>query len=727
MKEIQNLEEPLKKLFGYNEFRPNQREIIAACLEGRDVLAILPTGSGKSICYQLPALLMPGLCVVISPLISLMQDQVVALTKNGLNAAFLNSSLPHEEMRFVMDHLEDYKLLYVAPERFANEEFIQLLRKVPISLFAIDEAHCISQWGHSFRPEYRKLSLLKESFPKTPIMALTATATDDVQTDIAAQLAIKNPFTVRASFDRPNLTFRIHPKDSSTNQWLPFLAKHSKESGILYCATRKGVDEAFELLQKKGFKAGKYHAGLSDAERMQAQHEFIYGKCLIMVATVAFGMGIHKPDIRFIIHLGMPRSIEQYYQEAGRAGRDGLPSECLMLYSYEELKIYELFLKQIPDTKVKAITAEKTETMRKLCTSSKCRRKNLLSYFGETYKPSHCDSCDRCLDDTEQVDATIPAQKILSCVYRLQQQYGMRHLIDVLRGMKTQTILEKGHDRLSTFHLMPEYSENELRSIVETLIEKGFLERTAGDYPILRWTDLSPKVTRGEMKVTIRKKIESTPKEKKQDKAEIDYEHPLFDELSRLRWKCAQETKVPAFVVFSDRTLFEMCQFYPQNREDFLELNGVSSAKWDKYGDLFLDAVLQYVSKNNNVKPIERPATKKKKKSTVQTAASQSSEETLRLFLLGFDPNAIAAERNLNPRTVYDHLCDQLLLGKDFDIASLVSLEKQETIKQAIALYGSEKLAPLKQHLPPNFTYEEIRLVASARQRTKKGQSTFDF
>jgi len=718
-----NLEEPLKKLFGYNEFRPNQREIVAACLEGRDVLAILPTGSGKSICYQLPALLLPGLSVVISPLISLMQDQVVALAKNGLKAAFLNSSLPQSEMQFVMNHLEDYKLLYIAPERFANEEFIQLLRKVPISLFAIDEAHCISQWGHSFRPEYRKLSLLKESFPKIPIMALTATATEDVQTDIAAQLSMKNPFVVRASFDRPNLTFRIYPKDSSSNQWLPFLAKHSNESGIIYSATRKGVDEAFEILQKKGFKAGKYHAGLSDAERMKAQHEFIYGECLIMVATVAFGMGIHKPDIRFIIHLEMPRSIEQYYQEAGRAGRDGLPSECFLLYSYEELRIYDLFLKQISDEKVRAITAEKTETMRKLCTSSACRRKNLLSYFGETYKPSHCDGCDRCLDDTEQVDATLAAQKILSCVYRLQQQFGLRHLIDVLRGMKTKTILEKGHDRLSTFHLMPECSETELRSTINALIEKGFLERTAGEYPILRWTDLSPKVTRGEIKVMLRKKIESAPKEKKPDKIEVDYEHPLFDELSRLRWKCAQESHVPAFVVFSDRALFEMCQYYPRNREDFLEINGVSFAKWDKYGDLFLNAILQYASQNK-IEPIDRPLSlkKKKKKPTDQTAASQSSEETLRLFLLGADPNTIAAERNLNPRTVFDHLSEQLLLGKDFDITPLVPLEKQETIKQAITLHGTEKLAPLKQNLPPHFTYEEIRLVASAyRRKTSAG------
>ncbi len=611
-----NLEEPLKKLFGYNEFRPNQREIVSACLEGRDVLAILPTGSGKSICYQLPALLMPGLSVVISPLISLMQDQVVALSKNGLNAAFLNSSLPHDEMRFVMNHLEDYKLLYVAPERFANEEFIQLLRKVPISLFAIDEAHCISQWGHSFRPEYRKLSLLKESFPKTPIMALTATATEDVQTDIAAQLSMKNPFSVRASFDRPNLTFRIYPKDSSSNQWLSFLAKHPNESGILYSATRKGVDEAYEILQKKGFKAGKYHAGLSDAERMKSQHEFIYGECSIMVATVAFGMGIHKPDIRFIIHLDMPRSIEQYYQEAGRAGRDGLPSECLMFYSYEELRIYDLFLQQIPDAEARAKTAEKTETMRRLCTSSLCRRKNLLSYFGETYKASQCDGCDRCLDDTEQVDATIPAQKILSCVYRLQQQFGIRHLMDVLRGVKTKTILEKGHDRLSTFHLMPECPETDLRHTIDALIEKGFLERTAGEYPILRWTDLSPKVTRGEMKVMIRKKIETAHKDKKTDKkkkTETDYDHPLFDELSRLRWKCAQESHVPAFVVFADRTLFEMCQYYPKTREEFLEINGVSFAKWDKYGNLFLNAILDYVSKNK-VEPIDRPLSSKKKK-----------------------------------------------------------------------------------------------------------------
>ncbi|MES2273645.1 MAG: DNA helicase RecQ [Chlamydiota bacterium] len=591
------LEDHLKALFGYNSFRHCQREIIEAVLERRDVLAILPTGAGKSICYQLPAMLLPGIAVVISPLISLMQDQVVSLYKSGLPAAFLNSSLPFSEIQSVMQSLSEYKLLYIAPERLADKNFIQALSQVPISLFAIDEAHCISQWGHSFRPEYRQLAVLKKTFPTSSIVALTATATRDVETDISAQLAMQNPYVVRASFDRPNLSFHIQAKSTPVNQLRDFLLKHQGESGIIYAATRKKVDETYSDLSQLGFNVGKYHAGLSDEDRGKAQHEFVHGEGLLMVATVAFGMGIHKPDIRFVVHMDMPRSIEQYYQEVGRAGRDDLPSECLMLYSAQELILYNFFLNQVPDEAVRKMTKAKTEQMYALCQSSKCRRSALLHYFGETYGSVNCNGCDRCLDQTDLLDETLAAQKILSCVYRLQNQFGINYVIDVLRGAKTRTVFERGHDRLSTYNLMAEYSEEDLRYLIQALIEKGFLERSEGEYPILRWTALSPNVVRGPEKVMLRKKLRKiAPREKKKD---LQCDSVLFSALSQLRRKFAEEMRVPAFVVFGDRTLIEMCKEYPATQAEMMKVNGVGPIKWAKYGQAFLSIIVEHSKKLN--------------------------------------------------------------------------------------------------------------------------------
>ena len=580
------LEERLKEIFGYNEFRQHQKEIIAAILDKKDVVAILPTGAGKSICYQLPAMILPGTAIVISPLISLMQDQVASLSKSGLNAAFLNSSLSAFEISQLMQNIGQYKLLYVAPERFADKQFVERLQKIPISLIAIDEAHCISQWGHSFRPEYRQLAFLKTTFPNSCLIALTATATHEVQRDIIAQLAMQSPFLVRASFDRPNLTLRIYPRKERIRQVCKFLERHPNESGIIYAATRKNVDEIYQELQDLGVACGKYHAGLSDADRTEAQHEFIYGKTPLMVATVAFGMGVHKPDIRFVIHIDMPKSIEQYYQEVGRAGRDGLPSECMMLYSAKELKIYELFLNQIEDVEVRRQTQRKTNRMFALCSSAGCRRKELLSYFGENYALGSCNSCDNCLDDAQMDDKTIEAQKVISCVYRVNQNFSAKHVIDVLRGAKTKPIYDHNHDKLSTYNLMSESSETELFSLIHSLIRTGYLQETKD---ALQWTTLTPNLIKGGAKIQVRKQLRQ--KVKKQEA--LTYDPILFETLSRLRRKLADEKQVPAFVVFGDKTLMELASIRPTTREAMMQINGVGPIKWEKYGQAFLEILTQ--------------------------------------------------------------------------------------------------------------------------------------
>lgn len=602
MQEIQHsltLEEQLKTFFGYNEFRGPQREIVSAILEKKDLLAILPTGAGKSICYQLPALLMPGIAVIVSPLISLMQDQVVTLHKSGIPAVFLNSSLKYDEIQSVMRDLKSYKLLYVAPERLADEHLINALKEVGVSLVAIDEAHCISQWGHSFRPEYRQLSHLKEKFPGSPIVALTATATKDVQRDIMTQLAMKSPHVVAVSLDRPNLTLHIHSRSNALEQIRSFLNKHVNASGIIYAATRKSVEETFSSLQKEGFKVGKYHAGMTDLERGASQHDFLHGKVLIMVATVAFGMGIHKPDIRFIIHVDMPRSIEQYYQEVGRAGRDGLASECLMLYATQEFTLYNIFAEKLETQELKQITKDKTKKMFNLCNSSACRRRDLLRYFGETYTEGSCNSCDNCLDDTDRVDETVVAKKILSCVHRVENRFGIKYVIDVLRGAKIKSIFDNRHDRLSTYGLMKEYSEDDLRYYIAALISMGFLERTEGEYPVIRWSKIAPHVINNQTPVMIRRQKRQIAQ--KREKQELQYDGELFNRLSLLRRQWAEELKVPAFVVFGDRALMEMAAVQPTTKEGLLAVNGCGPIKWLKYGQSFLDVIVQYRTEKNSV------------------------------------------------------------------------------------------------------------------------------
>jgi ATP-dependent DNA helicase RecQ len=581
------LEEELKRIFGYNDFRQYQKEIITGLMAGRDTVAILPTGAGKSICYQLPAMLMEGTALVISPLISLMQDQVISLSRSGVPAAFINSSLRVTELRQVMENLSSYKLLYIAPERLTDESFLERLKNLKISFFAIDEAHCISQWGHSFRPEYRQLNILKKIFPDKPVIALTATATPKVEEDIAEQLDLKNTNMIKGSFDRPNLSISVDDKSNSQTKIINFVKKNSQQSGIIYSGTRKGVDEMCGILQNEGIDCQKYHAGMSAKDREKAQHDFVYDKVQLICATVAFGMGVHKPNIRYVIHMDMPKCIEQYYQEIGRAGRDGMPSQCLLFYSGKDLSLNRFFASQIENPQEQEHALKLSYKMYNLCTSFDCRRKLILAYFGEHYPKSHCNSCDNCCDEKNQIDGSIITKKILSCVFRMEQRFGIRQIAQVLIGSKTANVCKHNHDELSTFGIMPDATEEEIRDYVYSLISMGFLKRTEDEYPVIQWTDNTRSALDGEHKITFHKR-----EKKAYTKAKVVSENPeLYEKLRELRLKLAKKENVPPYVIFSDKTLNELAKHRPSSQEEFLEINGVGPYKWRRYGRQFLNAV----------------------------------------------------------------------------------------------------------------------------------------
>lgn len=707
----QVLEEKLKEFFGYNTFRPHQTDIIHAVLDQKDVLAILPTGAGKSLCYQLPAMLMSGTALVVSPLISLMQDQVVSLFKNGIPAAFLNSSLHFQDIQDVLNNLSDYKLLYVAPERFADASFVQRLKQIDISFFVIDEAHCISQWGHSFRVEYRKLALLKENFPNKPIMALTATATPEVENDISQQLLMKNPQIIKGSFDRPNLTIRVNQKINVEKQLIEFIKIQKDRSGIIYASTRKTVDATYHQLQAAGFNVGRYHAGMSDKDRSASQNAFLHDQVQIMVATVAFGMGIHKPDIRFILHLDMPKSIEQYYQEIGRAGRDGLPADCLMLYGAQDMIIYNMFLEQIEDPVIRKHNKFKTDKMYYLCTSNQCRRVELLAYFGEKYPFLECPSCDNCIDDVEMINGTIIAQKILSCVFRLRQNFGIVTVIDVLRGSKNQNIVDRGHDRLSTYGLLAELPAKEVRYYIESLIHMKMLALAEGEYPVLKWTETSNDVVDGKKEVLFKKKIfnEAKAKAKSYEKSPqviLQYDEKIFQSLRELRLEIARKEQVPPFVVFSDRSLQEMALYLPRNQHEFSRINGVGPIKWTKYGDSFVEKIRQLAG--------DRPVAPSQEKISISPMQIVNTvQETVRIYQAGFTIDQIAEKRQLTSRTIINHLVQSIQQGVNLDISPLVTHEKRRAIELVIEEVGSAKLTPIKQKLSDDYTFDEINLVAA--------------
>ncbi len=595
------LYDTLRKVFGFRAFRPNQEQVVRAILANQDVFAVMPTGGGKSLCYQLPAVLLPGTCIVISPLIALMKDQVDGARANGIHAAFLNSSLLSDDREAVMRDLlsNSLDLLYVAPERFTLDHFREILGRVKISMAVIDEAHCISEWGHDFRPDYLSLSALVKLFPGLPVAAFTATATHRVQQDILDKLALRNPLVVRASFDRPNLGYDVRFKDNPEAQLVSLLKSNLGKAGIIYRTSRKSVSDTAAMLQAKGFRALPYHAGLSDAERKSNQEAFIRDEADIIVATIAFGMGIDKSNIRFVIHADLPKSIENYYQETGRAGRDGEPAQCTLLFAQSDIPKVRFFIDSMPDDTERARALGALTKVIAFAGNSVCRRKTLLDYFGESYPHSNCNSCDICLGTREVVDCTREAQMLLSAMVRTEERFGAMHIVDIVMGSDNKKIRDFGHDRLKTFGVGKEHEKKYWRQLIDELLAQKVIEKSEGLYPTLFLLPKAVQLLKGEERIEI-VRIQEKKKAKapllKSEVSSSPYNQELFELLRTLRKQIADEGGIPPYVVFSDRTLHDMAAQYPRTAETMLTVSGVGEVKLERYGRQFLRLIDRFCS-----------------------------------------------------------------------------------------------------------------------------------
>ena len=594
----------LKQTFGYDSFRPLQEEIIADALAGRDVFALLPTGGGKSLCFQLPALLREGLTVVVSPLIALMKDQVDALTAMGVPATFLNSTLGAEEARarFRALHRGEYRLLYAAPERLMLSGFVDNLRAWNVTQLAIDEAHCISEWGHDFRPEYRQLADLRDALPEVPVMALTATATERVRADIIERLHLREPRCYTASFNRPNLTYRVIPRASPYDQARAFLRSRPGESGIIYCASRKATESVAERLAADKIPAKPYHAGLTGEERARHQELFLRDEVRVICATIAFGMGINKPNVRFVLHYDLPKNIAGYYQETGRAGRDGLPSECVLLFSAADVVKQTAFIDEKTDPEEQRHARAQLQQMVQFAECATCRRVELLAYFGEDWPEGTCGACDNCLTPRETFDGTLAAQKLLSCVYRVRQKsgfgFGLNHTIEVLTGGATDAVRKWGHDTVSAYGIGQEMKRGEWQAIGRELIRLGLLRQTAEKFATVELTEDGLDALRTRRAITLTKPAAISEKKARTRRGEIACDEALFEILRRLRKELADSRSVPAYIIFGDATLREMARDYPTTEPEFRNLSGVGTKKLDEFGAQFMDAIMKYLRAN---------------------------------------------------------------------------------------------------------------------------------
>ena len=709
----------LKQYFGFTSFRPLQEEIIRDSLAGRDTFALLPTGGGKSLCFQLPALVRDGLTVVVSPLIALMKDQVDALQASGIAATFLNSSLAAGEGRARLRglHNGEYRLLYVAPERLMLSGFLSDLQRWNVRLIAIDEAHCISEWGHDFRPEYRQIAELRKYFPDVPFMALTATATGRVREDIITHLQLREPKCYVASFNRPNLTYRVIAKNKPYDQLLDFLRGRPKESGIVYCLSRKATESVAQRLNTDGIKAKPYHAGLTPTERSTHQELFLRDNIRVVCATIAFGMGINKPNVRFVVHYDLPKNIEGYYQETGRAGRDGLPGECVLLFSAGDVVKQTTFIDEKTDLQERQIAREQLQQMVHYAECANCRRSELLAYFGEEFSADGCGACDNCLSPRATFDGTLAAQKLLSCVYRIREKngfgVGLNHIVEVLTGADTEKIRKWGDERLSTYGIGKEHGRPEWAAIGRELIRLGFLRQTTEKFSVLEITNEGRAALKERRKVTLTRPV-AVPESKVHHVGEIACDETLFERLRELRKRLADERDVPAYIVFSDVALRQMARNYSESERDFARISGVGEKKLREFGEAFLNEIALHLATNPRQifaddSFITPPARK--------TSLNDTTRETLRRFRAGESVEQLASDRQSTAGTVFGHLANALEAGEPVDLHQLISAEAEAEITAAFTRTGWGNIVGARELLGEKYDYGLLRVYRAARAR----------
>lgn len=714
---LQHAAQALKKYFGYDSFRPLQADIIEQVYQCRDTLVLMPTGGGKSICYQIPAITLEGTAIVVSPLIALMKDQVEGLVANGISAAFMNSTLDAEQARRVEDAaLAGYiKILYVSPEKLVSQSFQPLLKRLKVSLFAIDEAHCISAWGHDFRPEYTQLKFLREQYPQTPLIALTATADKLTRKDIITQLNLQDPAVFVASFDRPNISLTVRPGQRRFEQIVAFLKEHPNQSGIIYCLSRKGCEGLAEKLTEKGFRAAYYHADMPAAKRGKTQEDFINDRVAIVCATIAFGMGIDKSNVRFVAHYNLPRNMEGYYQEIGRAGRDGLPASALLFFSYADVMSYrEMFDQSEIAPEQKALKIAKLERMFQFAESLVCRRKTVLNYFGEAYE-RNCGNCDICQNPPQQFDGTVAVQKALSAIARTQEKVGMNLLVDILRGSSRREIFDNNYHQIKTYGAGKEYSFDDWQYFLLQMLHLGLVEIAYDDHNKLRITDTGKKVLFEGKKIALAlpqpkaKARERLPRTVEKSKTQVLREE-LFERLVQLRRLMAQKQGVPPYLIFSDATLEAMAERRPVNDRDMQQISGVGERKLQLFGDAFIGAIRSFVLE---------------KTTEGQSIQGSTRLQSWEMFQNGKDVESIASERGMSARTVMNHLATMYECGELLDISRWVSPEECDIIQGALPLFEEPyQMKPIFEHFNERFDYDKIRwALASYRRKTGRPES----